>query len=250
MGPGQPRHNPVFARQWPGTKSAGQELHILAGGDEPVLDLLAPEPAPARAFATMTVGALREAAFHQMTPAAVISPGFGAGRLRSGAQDQFMFAVTAHHAAVLRVRALGPQGTGRADALAGHILGVLALGIVATGIQPLAGGTAVTVGGLVVGKLLRGEPAGSAGPAGHDLQVGAQAALLQLAVVVDGAVLLVADDGAEVPIPSLSYLNGYRAPFYIVSLGESVPVGTADAVAAPGLVLIEISGYLVAVVEP
>ena len=66
-----------------------EALHILAGSNEAVLDLLVPESAPARAFGPVAVGGLREAAFQEVTSPSVITPGLRAGGLRAGTLHKF-----------------------------------------------------------------------------------------------------------------------------------------------------------------
>ena len=50
-------------RTWPAILMAQEDAHVLDGGDQVVLDLLAPEPSPARAFKVMIVGGVSKASF-------------------------------------------------------------------------------------------------------------------------------------------------------------------------------------------
>ena len=62
----------------------------MAGRDQPILDLLPPEPAPPGAFATVTVRSLGEATFHEVLSAAPILFGSGTEALGLRAFDEFM----------------------------------------------------------------------------------------------------------------------------------------------------------------
>ncbi len=50
-----------------------QDAHVLDRGDQVILDLLPPEPSPARPFEVMVIGRIGKAAFHEMLPAAPIA---------------------------------------------------------------------------------------------------------------------------------------------------------------------------------
>lgn len=49
-----------------GTRCTTQQRHILYRSDEPILDLLPPEPAPTRTLEVMLVRSLSKAAFHEV----------------------------------------------------------------------------------------------------------------------------------------------------------------------------------------
>ena len=55
-----------------------QDAHVLDRRDQVILDLLAPEPPPARAFEVVVVGRIGKTAFHHMIPALAIAPCRGA----------------------------------------------------------------------------------------------------------------------------------------------------------------------------
>ena len=121
----------VFQRQWPAREGLHEDLHILAGSNEPVMDLLAPESAPARAFGPVAVGGLRETAFQEVTSPSVITPGLHAGGLRAGTLHKFVFAVSGDATTVRRGGALVAQWTRCAHAFAGKIFGGLSFWTVA-----------------------------------------------------------------------------------------------------------------------
>src|ERR1035437_9484946 len=197
MGPAGRGAEPVRARAGPRPECAGQDLHVLAGRDEPVLDLLAPQPTPAGTFEPMAVGGLRETAFHQVTTPAVIAPGCRTGGLRPGPQHKIVQAVPGKMASGGRAGAVRAQRTGRTHPLAGHILGGLPPLMIAARIERLAGRAGITVRLLVVRKIFLRVPSTRPRPAGDGLQVGPDAALLHPAVVVGGAVLLVPHHGGD-----------------------------------------------------
>ena len=60
-----------------------QDAHVLDGCNQVVLDLLPPEPSPARAFEVMIVGGISKTAFHQMLSSSAIAPGGLAVGLRT-----------------------------------------------------------------------------------------------------------------------------------------------------------------------
>ena len=60
-----------------------EDAHVLDGGDQVVLDLLAPEPLPARAFEVMIVGRISKAAFHEVLSSSAIAACGGTVSLRS-----------------------------------------------------------------------------------------------------------------------------------------------------------------------
>lgn len=79
-----------------GTDATAQDCDVLHCGNQPVLDFLPPESAPARAIEVMLVGCLRKTAFHQAASSGAISIGLGqagAGRVRSQA---FLLSSGAH----------------------------------------------------------------------------------------------------------------------------------------------------------
>ena len=61
-----------------------QDAHVLDRGDQVILDLLAPEPAPARPLEVMVVGCVGKAAFHEMLPATAIPLRGATARLAAG----------------------------------------------------------------------------------------------------------------------------------------------------------------------
>jgi len=60
---------------------AQKDTDVLAGCDQVVLDLLAPEAAPARVFEVVIIGRVGEAAFHEVATPAPIGLGGSAVRL-------------------------------------------------------------------------------------------------------------------------------------------------------------------------
>jgi hypothetical protein len=54
-----------------------QDAHVLDGGDQVILDLLAPEPSPPRPFEVMIVGGIGKALLHQLLAALAIAPRTG-----------------------------------------------------------------------------------------------------------------------------------------------------------------------------
>ena len=53
----------------------GQRSPVLYGGDQPILNLLPPEPAPARPFEPVIVCRIGKTAFHQMLTPPPVPPG-------------------------------------------------------------------------------------------------------------------------------------------------------------------------------
>ena len=51
-----------------------QDAHVLDGRDQVILDLLTPEPPPARTFEVVIVGRISKTAFHQMLAPSAIAP--------------------------------------------------------------------------------------------------------------------------------------------------------------------------------
>ena len=104
------------------------QLDVLAGGDEPVLDLLTPQPPPAGLLEVVEIGRLREAALHQISAATAIAPGDGTQALGLGALDQLVLEVPMQRATVHRAGTLAAQCTAAADAFArGVFVGLEAL---------------------------------------------------------------------------------------------------------------------------
>ena len=77
-----------------------EEFEVYAGRNEPVLDLLAPQSAPARALRAMRISRLCETAFHQMATAAVVPPRLRTAGLGSRGQDQVVLKVAIEFATV------------------------------------------------------------------------------------------------------------------------------------------------------
>jgi len=62
-----------------------EDLYILDGGDQPVLNLHPPQAPPAGPFETVMIGGVGEADFRQMLAALTVPPRGGAVRLLAGA---------------------------------------------------------------------------------------------------------------------------------------------------------------------
>ena len=62
-----------------------QNLDVLDCGNQPVLNLDAPESSPAGPFEAVMIGGVGEADFRQMLPTLPVPPGGGAVRLLTGA---------------------------------------------------------------------------------------------------------------------------------------------------------------------
>ena len=61
-----------------------EDLHVLDGGNQPVLNLHAPQPPPAGPFETVMIGGVGEADFRQMLSTLTVPPRGGAVRLLAG----------------------------------------------------------------------------------------------------------------------------------------------------------------------
>src|ERR1700679_263695 len=69
-----------------------EDTNVLHGGDDEVLDLLSPKPAPARAFKAVVVGRIGEALFHQLlAPFAVLPPRLAVGLTARLIEQLLMF---------------------------------------------------------------------------------------------------------------------------------------------------------------
>lgn len=129
----------------------------MHGGDEPVLDLLTPEPAPARAFEVVAVRGLREAALHQVTTTTSIRLCFGEPGKRERDFQFSLLPVSGHRPTGFAASTFGPQQTRRADFFVGDIVRHLSTSMEATRFQALPDGTNMNVVRLVVTEVIFGE---------------------------------------------------------------------------------------------
>jgi hypothetical protein len=87
---GAGRREPVFQ----------QNLHVLDGGDQPILNLHPPEASPAGAFESVMIGRVRKADLRQMLSSAPIASGGGAVRLLTGTVQQGLLFVSVDRASI------------------------------------------------------------------------------------------------------------------------------------------------------
>ncbi len=73
-----------------GAGGPAQPSNVLHRGDDPVLDLLPPESAPAGTFEVIVIRRVREAAFHQMRTAPAIRVRFGQACKRQPHLERFL----------------------------------------------------------------------------------------------------------------------------------------------------------------
>ncbi len=200
------RHSPAAegrrAGRWPCANAAGygagKDGDVLHGGDEVILDLLAPETAPAGALEVVQVGAAGEATFHQMAPPGAVSVRLGQSGDGVGKLQCLLFPMAGDGAADLAVCAVLPQGAGGADLLVRDVVGHLSALVEAARAQGLSGRADIAVVGLVVEEFLLGVAAFAAVVgAQHRADVGTDAVLDQFAVVFDRAVLAIGDGGDD-----------------------------------------------------
>ena len=96
----------VGSRNWLLRWRPDEDFDVLAGRDQPVLDLLAPKPTPPGAFETVAVRCLSEAAFHEMLSSATILFGGVAQPLGLCALNELMLQMTMQRSAIGSSRAL------------------------------------------------------------------------------------------------------------------------------------------------
>ncbi len=99
-----------------------KDAHVLDGGDQVVLDLLPPEPSPARPFEVMVVSRIGKTRFHELLPAPSIPARGPTVRLASCQIKGRLLFVSVQSASRLCSGALGTQRTGGAGASARLIL--------------------------------------------------------------------------------------------------------------------------------
>ena len=99
-----------------------QDAHVLDRRDQVILDLLAPEPPPARAFEVMIIGGISKTGFHQMLSPFAIALGGATVRLAPCYIQGRLFFVPLDGAPHFCPRALGSQDTASAHPLGRLIL--------------------------------------------------------------------------------------------------------------------------------
>jgi hypothetical protein len=85
--------------------AGNQDLCVLDGTYDPVLDTLVSQASPTGSFKVMQVGALGKAAFHEISSSDSVPPCFFAPGLLYGIIDEFLSQVSHDRAAGFRLRA-------------------------------------------------------------------------------------------------------------------------------------------------
>ena len=85
---------------------AHEQAQVLRGGNEPVLDLLPAQSAPARPLEVMHVGRLRKAALHHMRPPLATGLRRPAVRLAPRPLQEFLLGMALEGSSLLRARAM------------------------------------------------------------------------------------------------------------------------------------------------
>ena len=75
-----------------------EDAQVLDGGDQIILDLLPPEPSPARPFEVMIVGRISKTSLHELLAASAIAPRRAAVGLRTCYIQERLFFVPVHSA--------------------------------------------------------------------------------------------------------------------------------------------------------
>src|SRR5438128_11706483 len=99
-----------------------QDAHVLDRGDQVILNLLAQEPSPTRAFEVMIIGGISKTGFHQMLSPFAIALGGATVRLAPCYIQGRLFFVPLKRPSVSCPRALGSQDTASAHPLWRFIL--------------------------------------------------------------------------------------------------------------------------------
>ena len=129
-----------------------EDLHILDGGDQPVLNLHAPESSPAGAFEAVMIGGIREADFRQMLSAASVASGGGAMCLLAGSVQECLLFMTMKCAPLRSTRTLGTQHTGRTHGFGQKVFPRAFGRMESSGLERPAGWATIGVGAWIVGE--------------------------------------------------------------------------------------------------
>lgn len=136
-----------------------------------------------------------EASLHQMASAASIGSGLFAVGLRAGLVDQRLVVVAHQGSTVACTCALRTKLTGQTDGSGSFVFGGLAPRVMTTSGEPLTGRAYISVVWFVIYEVARliDIRVATGVLAVQSAHMGADAALLQAPVIVNGSILLVAD---------------------------------------------------------